>query len=708
MTSAQRSLLLLIALASAAALAETAPVRRYALVVGANDGGPQRVKLRYAVSDAKAFARVLTQLGGVMPENQRVVVEPSAAQLRGALGEVAGWLEREKGRPGRSEMIVYYSGHSDEEGFLLRGERVGYDELRGWLGSLTTDVRIAVVDSCASGSLTRTKGGQRAPPFLLDQATQVRGHAYLTSSAENEVSQESDKLEASFFTHYLLSGLRGAADSSRDGRITLNEAYQFAFHETLARTERSMSGAQHPAYDIQLAGSGDLVLTDLRASGSRLVLGPDEHGRFSVRDAAGGLVIEVRKVQGRPMELGLEPASYRITREREREVAELQVQLQEGERQTLDSGRFSHVAREVTASRGDGVPQEEPPVTPAHFGLLPMGNFEKTPVVTRFSFGLIGDHVAGVRGVALATALHHTGESGLVGAQLSGAVNWVKRPAQGAQVAGAFNVAERDAAAAQVAGGFNWVGGAVKGAQVTGGFNWAQQRVRGAQLSGGFNWAGGGLDGWQTAGGVNVATGGSARGLQLAVLNYGEDVHGAQVGVVNIARDVKGSQIGIVNVSRRVEGFPLGINIVREGRFQVGATASELALGNLEVKLGTQRVHTLLLAGVQPNTAPFQWAYGMGLGVRFRPVAGLFLDLDGYAVNVRYRAEPDNTLVQSTRLLVGYQVAPRFAFFAGPSANLMWLGDADRLSLKLARQTRVDLFGRQRPFWGGLVAGFYL
>ena len=92
----------------------------------------------------------------------------------------------------------------------------------------------------------------------------MRGHAFLTSSSEDEAAQESDRIGASFFTHYLVSGLRGAADVTGEGKVSLNEAYQFAFHETLGRTSETQVGAQHPAYDIELSGTGDVVMTDLR------------------------------------------------------------------------------------------------------------------------------------------------------------------------------------------------------------------------------------------------------------------------------------------------------------------------------------------------------------------------------------------------------------------------------------------------------------
>ena len=86
----------------------------------------------------------------------------------------------------------------------------------------------------------------------------------MTSASVDEAAQESERLKASIFTHALVSGLRGAADTSRDGRVTLGEAYEFVFSETLAHTTSTRGGPQRPAYDIQLVGTGEMVLTETR------------------------------------------------------------------------------------------------------------------------------------------------------------------------------------------------------------------------------------------------------------------------------------------------------------------------------------------------------------------------------------------------------------------------------------------------------------
>ena len=131
------------------------------------------------------------------------------------------------------------------------------------------------------------------------------------------------------------------------------EAYQFAFHETLSRTARTQAGAQHPAYDIKLAGTGDVVMTDVRETSSGLVLDETLNGRFFVRNSNQQLVAELFKPAGRTVELGLEPGSYDIQFEREPALFTSSVDLEAGQRLVLDMGRFSPADRDLAIRRGD-------------------------------------------------------------------------------------------------------------------------------------------------------------------------------------------------------------------------------------------------------------------------------------------------------------------------------------------------------------------
>jgi hypothetical protein len=669
-----------------AAPASPERAKRFAFVVGASDGGPTRVRLRYASSDAQSFATVLRKLGGVEADAQRVILEPDAATLRRALGDAAAWIKGARGNASRTEIILYYSGHSDEEGLLLRGERVGYDELRTWLSGLATDVKVAIIDSCASGAITRGKGGVHGSPFLADASMQVRGHAYLTSSAADEVSQESDRLNGSFFTHFLLAGLRGAADTSRDGRITLNEAYQFAYSETLARTERARSGPQHPAYDIELSGRGDLVLTDLRGSSARLILPAAEQGRFFIRGADGVLVMEARKVEGRAMELGLDPGKYTVTREHEGAVSEVAFTLEEGGAHEIEPKRYAAVLREATVARGGGEDpgrgggEESERVIWLDVAVLPgigTGMVGDRPSTTLLSLGLVGAWADRLSGLALASVFHIASRS-MGGIQLSGVWNQSGGDVRGLQLAGAANV--------QASGHPS----AVQGAQVAGVLNVATSPFAGMQISGA----------------VNVATSKLA-GAQISVLNIADEAVGAQIGLINIARVVRGTQIGLFNYGGEVHGVPFGISYIGNGRMHVALATNEVSSLTLEGKFGTKVVHSILLAGIQPRTAPLQWSFGWGVGLHLGIAGPISVDLDTYTTNVGFYGSGGEHLIQTVRLVGEWRFAPRLALFAGPSASLHLLGDPSRLELRsLGAPMRVE--GLNRVAWLGFAAGVQL
>src|SRR5690606_36167304 len=124
---------------------------------------------------------------------------PTPAQVSAQLKQLGGDLERARREGARTELILYYSGHSDERGLLLGDARMSYALLRAQIEAVSADVRVIILDSCASGALTRHKGGAHVPGFLQDASTRVSGQAILTSSSADEAAQESDRLQASFF-----------------------------------------------------------------------------------------------------------------------------------------------------------------------------------------------------------------------------------------------------------------------------------------------------------------------------------------------------------------------------------------------------------------------------------------------------------------------------------------------------------------------------
>jgi len=329
-------------------------IRRFAVVVGANDGGRFRTPLRFAVSDAASFMKVLKNMGSVYSDDAYLLYQPNRENLIAVLNNVYSKISKVKRDYEKIEFVFYYSGHSDEDGILLSSDKVSYLELKKTIEAIPADVRIAILDSCYSGSFTQMKGGRKRPPFMLDTAYNMKGNAFMTSSSRDEVSQESERIKGSFFTHYLVLGLRGAADVTQDKKITLNEAYQYAYRETLVRTEKTLGGAQHPNYHIQMTGTGDVVLTDISKGNAKLQFDENVEGRISIFAKDNVLMAEFSKAYGQDVSLSLDPGEYLVSYSDSKGLNETTVTLKD---ETLKLARndFSRTDRELTAMRGGGI-----------------------------------------------------------------------------------------------------------------------------------------------------------------------------------------------------------------------------------------------------------------------------------------------------------------------------------------------------------------
>jgi hypothetical protein len=712
---------LLVATASVAAAA-TGPVpaptlrlRRFVLLAGVDDGGPTRTKLRYAATDARAMGRVLQTLGGVAPEDIVFVSTANRAAFDAAFADVEQRL-RAGTTPGvRRELMVYYSGHSDEDGLLVGRDRVGYDELRARVQRAPAELRVVILDSCASGAFTRRKGGVKRAPFLMDASSDMRGHAFLTSSAADERAQESDRIAASYFTYYLVSGLRGAADMNSDKRVTLQEAYQFASQETLARTERSQAGPQHAAYEFDLAGTGDMVVTDVRGTSSGLVLTPELGGRITVREANGALVAELRKPAGNTIELGLEPGAYVVAMDSGTTVFQANVALTAGKHTPLAAASFHPAGpRETTVARGDEpAPALDAPATgepvvtatatpppasePTSFKLILFPRASDAQAdVHGFSFGFVADRSRRVHGFQLALGWAQTDQD-LVALQLAVGGNLVQGKFEGAQIAAGINIVRGTGRGLQLVGGGNVVDGSYEGAQIAGGINTVSTRMKGLQMAGGANWVGEGR-GLQMAGGVNLAQ--RFTGLQIAPVNYAGTMDGFQLGVVNASTAASGFRFGVVNTTGTSRGFQFGlvnvakhddgesfalVNIIGNGIHNVSLFATDVMVSNIGVKLGGRHLYTNLTAGYQPGDAlpdgverftngTRRFATGVGLGWRFPVDRGVlsYLELEADWLQVRpvWKWTGEAPGIASLRLQAAVRIAPHLALLAGAGVNV--------------------------------------
>jgi len=235
----------------------------YGILVGTNVGGAGQQTLRYAEDDARKMADVLRQLGRYGTADLRVLVRPDAQSLLATVDDVAAKMRAHQAKGEQAVLVFYYSGHARAGSFSLGGEELPVTTLRERLRQIPSTLTLVVLDACQSGQFARIKGVEPAADFSYNSVSRLttKGIAVMASSTAQELSQESDELRSSYFTHHLIVALRGAADADGDGRVSLDEAYRYAYRRTLASTSETQVGGQHVTLETDLAGQGDVPVT---------------------------------------------------------------------------------------------------------------------------------------------------------------------------------------------------------------------------------------------------------------------------------------------------------------------------------------------------------------------------------------------------------------------------------------------------------------
>lgn len=328
--------------------AGAAAEERLAVIAGANFGSAEDEPLRYAEADANRFRDVLVELGDIRPDRAIVALGGSPEQLLQALIEARGRAAEIQRSGRRVVLLFYYSGHGDEDGLHLPRGTLPLSELRAEMRRIPADLRIAFLDACRAPG--RSKGVSRGPDFdLAVSPDSPRGTVEIRASSSGEAAQESEELAGAVFTHFLLSGLRGAADADGDGRITLAEIYAYAYRRTLFRSGTGPA-LQHPSIAEELAGSGEVVITRPAQASATLEVprGDERYLVFATPSAA----VMGELTGGDTARLALPPGRFLVARHSGNATAVATVDLSWGGKRRLTEKDFQPISREELALRG--------------------------------------------------------------------------------------------------------------------------------------------------------------------------------------------------------------------------------------------------------------------------------------------------------------------------------------------------------------------
>jgi hypothetical protein len=236
----------------------------WAVVIGVNRYSKVR-PLKYAVNDARVFYDHLVQFSQIPRENVTLLLDQDVTltRMRSILGTQI------KNKAGKDDMvIIFFAGHGATEKDVQSPDGDGLEkyllpcdadpkdlyatampmaEVSRIFGRIQSERLVFIADSCysgASGGRTIDVSGIRATisDAFLDRVASGKGRVIITASGANEVSAEYDNLKQGVFTYYLVEGLKGKADTDKDGTITVDEVYRYVSEAV----PRATNQEQHP------------------------------------------------------------------------------------------------------------------------------------------------------------------------------------------------------------------------------------------------------------------------------------------------------------------------------------------------------------------------------------------------------------------------------------------------------------------------------
>ncbi|MEE2788019.1 MAG: caspase family protein [Myxococcota bacterium] len=325
---------------------------RLLLAAGQNTGLPSEVVLKYAEQDAAAYAQVMRRYGHIQPGNLVLLRDASRESIQTAIER---FTRRAAAHSGDTILFFYYSGHADNQSLHLRGQRLNLAELEAALNGVNAKLRVAVIDACRSEDDTQAKGFGRSTAFSLKLKAPngMKGVVTVRSSSEGEQSQESSNLRGAVFSHYFLTALRGAADHDHDQQVSLNEAYTYAYRQTVQRSAASSGNVMHPSVELNIEGVGALIMTQTADNLAQVVLPREADTRYLVYERRSGAVrAEVWADPSRELRIPVPSGQYLIQRRQGARSGAMVLALEENESKTVKPSGFRSVPETVLAAKG--------------------------------------------------------------------------------------------------------------------------------------------------------------------------------------------------------------------------------------------------------------------------------------------------------------------------------------------------------------------
>jgi formylglycine-generating enzyme required for sulfatase activity len=219
--------------------------------------------------DAEEFAQVLRELA--VFDDVQVLINAGEGKTRRSVARFFAERKRD------DLLLLYFSGHgirneqgqlflaaNDTEINILEASGIPADFVTNSMNNSRSQRQLLILDCCNSGAFAHGSKSASAVGKSMGIATAFEGSGFgrvvLTATDATQYAWEGDKVigdtQKSVFTHFLVEGLKGEADRNGDGRIDVDELYDYAYEQVVSRTPKQTPGKW--SYKQQ----GDIVLRE--------------------------------------------------------------------------------------------------------------------------------------------------------------------------------------------------------------------------------------------------------------------------------------------------------------------------------------------------------------------------------------------------------------------------------------------------------------
>ncbi|MEH2298268.1 MAG: caspase family protein [Nostoc sp.] len=214
---------------------------KVALLIGISEYEPGLARLPNAVNDVEAMRRVLVnpEMGDFAEADVTMLKNPQRQEMESAIYNLYANCQKD------DLVLFYFSGHGvtvesgdfylstsitvKNQGKLNPTSAVAATSVHSWMNHSKSKRLVIILDCCFSGAFAKGLTAKDSGTIDLQQYLGGEGRAILTASTSTQYAFESDGLQLSIYTHYLVEGIeKGAADIDGDGLIAVDELHRYA------------------------------------------------------------------------------------------------------------------------------------------------------------------------------------------------------------------------------------------------------------------------------------------------------------------------------------------------------------------------------------------------------------------------------------------------------------------------------------------------